>query len=63
MSFLNNWRTTLFGICTILFAIGNFGRAALDNDDKTQPNVVETGALIMGGAGLIAAGDAKKKAE
>lgn len=50
------WKTTLFGILTLLSAIAAFGKALLDGDPTTQPDF-EAILAALAGIGLIFARD------
>lgn len=55
---MNNWRTTVLGLLTILYEITPVGMAVLNGQaiDWAQVNV----PAIFSGVGLIFAGDAKR---
>ena len=60
---MNSWKTTCFGICCILTAIGGAGKAVLDGDPATNPDWATTITAIASGFGLIFARDNSKTSE
>ena len=54
---MKNWKTTAFGVCTILAAVGAAGKALLDGDPATSLDLTATIAAVMAGFGLIFAKD------
>ena len=54
-----SWKTTLFGIGTILAAVGSALKAAFDGDPSTHVDVAMLAVGITTGLGLIMAKDSK----
>ena len=52
-----SWKTTLFGVCTILAVVGSVGKALLDGDPVTNPDWATTIAGLTAAFGLIFAKD------
>ena len=54
---MKNWRTSAFGIVTVLVAVLSAAKALLDGDPTTNPDLAVLIASLMAGAGLLAAKD------
>lgn len=52
-----NWKTTAWGIFTILAAVGSAGKAIFDNDPLTMPDWTTLTLAFTTGLGLIFAQD------
>lgn len=59
---MNNAKTTVLGICTIVTAVGSAIVALLDGNPSTTFDVATVVAAVTAGLGLIMAKDADKKA-
>lgn len=59
---LTSPRTTVLGVLTLVGAVVVFGKALLDGDPSTVPDL-ETIIIAAAGAGLIAARDNKTTSE
>ena len=59
---VKSWKTTLLGICALLAAAGLAGKALLDGDPTTMPDVSAVWLAITGLVGL-AARDGDKSSE
>jgi len=57
---MENYKTTLLGIASILIAIGTFLKAAFDGDPSTVPDYEATFMAVTLGVGLISAKDSTK---
>ena len=55
---MTSWKTTLFGVCTVLFAVWQFlGAPMLDGDPATVANFTALIAAATPGFGIIFARD------
>ena len=52
-----SWKTTAFGVCTIVMALAGAGKALLDGDPATGVDIPMLIAYITTGIGLIMARD------
>ena len=60
---MKSWRTTLFGVVTILSAVTFAAKTLLDGDPTTNPNWAELYVAIVAGIGLILARDQAQHVE
>jgi len=60
---MKSWQTTVFGIMTILAAVGLAGKAYFDGDPETVVNYEVLIAGVTAGFGLIFARDNNKSSE
>ena len=58
-----SWKTTTFGVLTILSALMNAAMAVLDGNAATNPDWTVVITAITAGVGLIAARDNNKSSE
>jgi hypothetical protein len=59
---MKSYVTTLFGIASLLVAVGLAGQAMFDGDPETMPDISAVTAALAG-LGLIAARDNSKTSE
>jgi len=57
---MKSWKTTIWGILTILGALVSVAVALIDDDPSTNPNWELTVTTIMAGIGLIFSKDFNK---
>ncbi|HOR26868.1 MAG TPA: hypothetical protein PLG73_02470 [Candidatus Sumerlaeota bacterium] len=60
---MKSLKTTVLGICTILAALALAGKALLDGDPSTAPDIEALSVAITSGIGLIVARDNDKSSE
>jgi hypothetical protein len=60
---VKSWKTTVFGICSILVALGGAVKLLVDGDPATNPDWTAVLAAVAAGIGLIAARDNKVSSE
>jgi ABC-type Mn2+/Zn2+ transport system permease subunit len=60
---VKSWKTTLFGVCTILSALSGVGISLLDGNPATNPDWSVVVTACITGFGLIFARDNNKSSE